>query len=231
MNPYGEPDRFKEPADRPDEEPTQYTREHDEIQKAIYQIQRDLVAPKGQYNNFGNYKYRSLEDVIAAVKKVMPENSSLNFTDEIVLVGERYYVKSTATFCYKHRMVSSTGWAREAAVQKGMNEPQLSGSSSSFARKYAIAGLFICDDNPDAETGASNESSIEKEKPTNQTKQKIEYITTDQAMNITELIREAGYTEEQIMKHWKVKDWRYVPIELYPRIVNALDKKIQEKSK
>jgi len=114
--------------------------------KLLSKIQRELVAPKNQYNAFGKYKYRSCEDILEAVKPLLGE-ACLTISDEIVLIGDRYYVRATATLVNGDVSMSVHGYAREAISRKGMNEDQLTGATSSYARKYALNGLFCIDEN------------------------------------------------------------------------------------
>jgi hypothetical protein len=117
--------------------------------------QTELKAPKGQRNTFGNYDYRSAEDILEAVKPVLSENELvLTLEDEIVLIGDRYYVKATARIVddAKTGSVWISAYAREAEDKKGMNSAQITGATSSYARKYALNGLFAIDDSKDADS-------------------------------------------------------------------------------
>lgn len=122
--------------------------------KELSKIQGELNAPKNQYNSFGKYKYRNVEDIQAALKPYIKElNVSVTTSDEIVLVGDRIYVKATATITNSTgEVVSTTGFAREAASKKGMDDSQVTGAASSYARKYALNGLFAIDDTKDADS-------------------------------------------------------------------------------
>jgi hypothetical protein len=111
-------------------------------------IQRELKAPKSQYNSFGKYNYRSCEDILEAVKPLLDKDDILTLSDEMVQVGDRYYVKATASLG-EH---SVTAYARESESKKGMDSAQVSGSTSSYARKYALNGLFLIDDAKDDDT-------------------------------------------------------------------------------
>ena len=116
-------------------------------------IQAALKAPKNQFNKFGGYKYRSTEDILEAVKPLLAEHEcSVTITDEIVLIGERYYVRATAVFFDKNTSTSVTAYAREADTKKGMDDSQITGAASSYARKYALNGLFLIDDAKDADS-------------------------------------------------------------------------------
>lgn len=121
--------------------------------KELIEIQKNLKAPKGQYNNFGKYKYRSCEDILEALKPLLSENKCyIVLTDDVVQVGDRYYIKATATITNSEgKSVSNTGWAREDFDKKGMDGSQITGTASSYARKYALNGLFAIDDTQDAD--------------------------------------------------------------------------------
>lgn len=122
---------------------------------ALMAVQAELKAPKGQHNSFGKYDYRSAEDIIEAVKPLLKENGLfLNMSDEVVLVGDRYYIKATVKVVdvVTGESVQTSALARESAQKKGMDESQVTGTASSYARKYALNGLFAIDDNRDADT-------------------------------------------------------------------------------
>ena len=120
----------------------------------LLEIQVELKAPKSQYNKFGGYKYRSTEDILQAVKPLLKEyGDSLDLSDEPVLIGDWHYIKATAAFKDKDgNNTVVTGYAREAANKKGMDDSQITGTASSYARKYALNGLFLIDDTKDADT-------------------------------------------------------------------------------
>jgi hypothetical protein len=111
----------------------------------LSEIQKKLKVPKSHFNKFGNYKYRSAEDILEAVKPLLGE-ACLTITDEVVLIGDRHYVKSTAKLQHKDTFVEVSAYAREAQERKGMSEDQLTGAASSYARKYALNGLLCIDD-------------------------------------------------------------------------------------
>ena len=131
-------------------------------------IQVDLNAPKNLENKFGNYKYRSAEGILEALKPFLQAvDAILTISDEIVEVGGRVYVKATATFTHAGESISTTAFAREAESKKGMDDAQVTGACSSYARKYALNGLFCCDDtkDPDA-TEAHGKGNSEQNKAT-----------------------------------------------------------------
>ena len=125
-----------------------------EIYKKLMGIQTKLKAPKSQRNSFGNYNYRSCEDILEAVKPLLDEfKVALTIKDEIVLIGERYYIKATATLIDIDTgdTTETSAYARESAEKRGMDSSQVTGATSSYARKYALNGLFAIDDNKDAD--------------------------------------------------------------------------------
>lgn len=125
------------------------------IQEKLTKIQQELKAPKSKRNSFGNYNYRSCEDILEAVKPLLAANlCSLTLDDDVMCVGSRIYVKATATLTdhAEGATISTHAFAREAETKKGMDESQITGTASSYARKYALNGLFAIDDTKDADT-------------------------------------------------------------------------------
>jgi hypothetical protein len=125
--------------------------EYKNVAEVLHFIQKNLKAPKGQLNKFGGYHYRSCEDIVEAVKGILPAGATLKINDDIVMVGNRFYVKATATLCFNGECESVTAFARESESKKGMDDAQLTGATSSYARKYALNGLFMIDDTKDAD--------------------------------------------------------------------------------
>ena len=133
--------------------------------KVLQKIQSELKANKGQFNKFGGYAYRSCEDILEAAKPILAQyGASIVLSDEIVLIGDRYYVKATATLKTADESESTTAFAREAVARKGMDESQITGSASSYARKYALSGLFALDDTKEADTMDNRQQTPEKAK-------------------------------------------------------------------
>lgn len=132
----------------------------------LIKIQSELKAPKSQRNNFGNYNYRNAEDILEAVKPLLASNGCiLTLTDTIELIGNRFYVKATARLSNGKETIEVCSYAREEETKKGMDGSQISGSSSSYARKYALNGLFLIDDTKDSDaTNTHNEEP--KQEPT-----------------------------------------------------------------
>ena len=135
--------------------------------KELIEIQAKLNAPKGQYNRFGSYFYRSCEDILAAVKPLLgATNCTLTISDEIISVGERIYVKATATLSNASgECVTTQAFAREESEKKGMDGAQITGAASSYARKYALNGLFAIDDTKDADTTNTHGQTTPAAKP------------------------------------------------------------------
>lgn len=131
-----------------------------EFYEKLGAIQADLKAPKGQKNSFGGYRYRSCEDILEAVKPLLKrEGLVLNITDDIVEVGGRVYVKAKASITDGSNFMNATAFARESDSKKGMDPSQVTGAASSYARKYALNGLFCIDDTKDADTDAYTKST------------------------------------------------------------------------
>ena len=122
------------------------------IDKKLQAIQSELEVPKSQYNSFGKYNYRNAEDILAAAKPVCHKHGCLLMVeDDMVLLGDRYYVKATATIMDGEETLTATAYARESEEKKGMDAAQVTGAASSYARKYALNGLFCLDDVKDAD--------------------------------------------------------------------------------
>lgn len=142
-----------------------------EAKNYLAEFQSKLKAPKGQYNNFGKYKYRSAEDIVEAVKPIInPEGFSLILSDEIIQVGERIYVKAIVTLSNGTINYQTTAFAREEEEKKGMDSSQITGAASSYARKYALNGLFAIDDTADSD--ATNDHYDKKQSHDNQVQNK-----------------------------------------------------------
>ena len=123
------------------------------LTQKLLNVQRDLKAPKGQYNSFGKYKYRSAEDILEAVKPINVRNGILlTITDEPILIGEWHYIKASATVTDGVDNLTVTAYARESETKKGQDLSQITGTASSYARKYALNGLYLIDDTKDADT-------------------------------------------------------------------------------
>lgn len=143
------------------------------LHQKLVAIQKELKAPKGQYNSFGKYKYRSAEDILEAVKPLNTEQGLLlTITDEPVLVGDWHYIKATATITDGDNSHFVTAYARESEDKKGMDHSQVTGTASSYARKYALNGLYLIDDTKDADTDEYQNQSAKESTNTNKASEK-----------------------------------------------------------
>lgn len=133
----------------------------------LIKIQAELKAPKDQTNNFAGYKYRNVEDILEAAKPYLErEGCTLTLSDEIFLIGDRYYIQATATISDGNESVSTTAFAREAESKKGLDPAQVTGGASSYARKYALGGLLLVDNSSlDPDTMQPEEEKPRTEKP------------------------------------------------------------------
>ena len=196
--------------------------ENIDFYKKLMRIQSDLKAPKGQKNAFGGYKYRSCEDILEAVKPLLRrEEMILIISDEIVSVEGRVYIKATATVSDGITFMKAEALAREADTKKGMDPSQVTGATSSYARKYALNGLFCIDDTKDADTDAYTKQTQEKEKKPDfgsASKPEPQQTESDQPFNIEEpeeesaelrglreLMKKDKITEDQVLGAFKGK--------------------------
>lgn len=159
------------------------------LHEKLLSIQTKLKAPKGQYNSFGKYSYRSAEDILEAVKPLNAEQGVLlTITDEIKEVGGRIYVVATATVSDGTDELKVSAFAREPENKKGMDESQITGATSSYARKYALNGLYAIDDNKDADTDEHKQQ--QDNAPKKQQAQKQQQQKQQQ--------QEQGFTEQEL---------------------------------
>ena len=164
--------------------------------KKLAEIQKKLNAPKGQTNAFGGYKYRSCEDILMAVKPLLGD-IAITINDEMTLVGDRVYVKATATITDGETSISTSAFAREAISKKGMDDAQVTGSTSSYARKYALNGLLLIDDNKDADHGDNSEPQRDFAKEMKQAKSEksLKDVFAAAWKSTTDQSTKAGYKE------------------------------------
>jgi len=184
----------------------------------LYQIQNELKAPKNQTNTFGKYKYRSCEDIEEALKPILfKHEASMFISDEIVLIGERYYIKAIVNLTLKDgAKYVATSYAREEDSKKGMDASQLTGATSSYARKYALNAMFLIDDTKDSDatnTHGKDEPKITKEELQNR------------VLEIKALIIKSGANKAELLKYFKVDSVENLP---YENTVNALKSKIEK---
>ena len=163
------------------------------VYEKLMQVQSELKAPKNQYNSFGKYNYRSCEDILEGVKPLLKKvKATLTISDEIVQVADRIYVKAIATFTdiEDGTIIINSAYAREATDKKGMDESQVTGATSSYARKYCLNGLLCIDDTKDADTDENkNEKTARAEKAKKEEKTtKVKQDTPEEAKANEEMI-------------------------------------------
>ena len=168
--------------------------------KELIEIQKELKAPKNQRNNFGKYNYRSCEDILEAVKPLAnSKGCSVLLSDNIECIGDRVYVHSTAQlFKDKDNIVTVSAYAREPLQQKGMNEAQITGSASSYARKYALNGLFAIDDTKDSDTDEHKKQSDST--PIDYTRQKTALKACTTKAEVQDFYKRLSATEQTALK-------------------------------
>ena len=206
-----------------------------EVLKKLLEIQVELKAPKNQYNSFGNYSYRSCEDILEAVKPLCKKYGCvLTLTDTVKQVGDRYYIEATAILfdVETAEMISSTASAREPQTKKGSDESQITGAASSYARKYALNGLFDIDDTKDADAEDKTTTPIPKvttplppqSKPINNT---LKFISDAQR---TRLFAMAKGHEDIIRKELEernISSTKEIPISIYDEICKTVESKVK----
>ena len=189
----------------------------------ISDIQFRLKAPKGQYNSFGKYKYRSCEDVLEAVKPLLNEHKLyISISDEIVTVQNRFYVKATVTVSDGENVLATSAFAREEEAKKGMDGSQVTGASSSYARKYALNGLFLLDDTKDADAEEYETESKEKVKNKEQTESKKQLVSKEQLEELKKLCKEANREEAYIAKSMGLKTLEELPEDKFDAVQKKL---------
>lgn len=187
----------------------------------LLKIQTELKAPKTQFNKFGGYQYRSCEDIVEALKPLQEKYKCVVLlNDELVIIGDRYYIRATATIINeKGDKISVSALAREPENKKGMDESQITGSSSSYARKYALNGLFAIDDTKDADA-----TNTHDKEPSKNQKQTLT-LTLEQKRDITELLEATNTDLNKFLDFFKVYSIDNVP---YDKAFSMLTKKLNQ---
>ena len=216
----------------------------------LLEAQTKLKAPKGQYNNFGKYKYRSCEDILEALKPVLKEcNATVNISDEITTDAEWHYIKAVATFTdiESGESITTSAFARESKEKKGMDESQITGAASSYARKYALNGMFLIDDTKDEDTNekqtekqarakkAEKEKTVEKSDDQKNEEMKAS-VNPDllpdpsrtpeyRAQRIREEITKKGQDEAKLLANAQLTDWADITDARFVTLMQYLDRK------
>ena len=174
------------------------------FKQRVVMAQNELKAPKGQFNSFGKYKYRSQEDILEGVKPINLKFSlNLHLKDEPVMVGDRIYMKATAILedVLGDGRIEVTGFAREPEVKKGMDDSQITGTASSYARKYALNGLYLIDDTKDADTDEHREQVMKSAKKPNSEPKELDSLE-QQIMDTLNRLQELGNDRQAIQKQY-----------------------------
>jgi gp40 len=200
-----------------------------ELNDKLIKVIEKLKAPKNQKNNFGGYKYRSCEDILEAVKPLLnKEGLRLKISDEICEIGDRIYVKATATITDGENSESNTAFAREALTKKGMDESQITGTASSYARKYALNGLLCIDDTKDADTDEFQQTmnkapKTSYQKPIIRDEENHFSLKSFQKTSLQNRCKKLGYDEHGVNAILNKIDSKAS----YDRVIKALDDKIK----
>ncbi|QCD52835.1 ERF family protein [Campylobacter sp. RM16192] len=190
----------------------------------LSKIQCELKAPRGQFNKFGGYAYRSCEDILEALKTLLEKYEAVvTVSDEIVNIGNRFYVKATATIKTKDGETSVTAYAREADTKKGMDEAQITGAASSYARKYALNGLFAIDDTKDADATNTHDKDEPKQEVKQPNTNKRPELTIEQLNDLSGLIEATNTNMGEFLSYFKAYELRFVP---YDKAKGMLLKKL-----
>ena len=180
------------------------------LAEKLSKIQTELKAPKAQFNRFGGYNYRSCEDILEALKPLLKATkTALILSDEPKLIGDRLYIESIAILqdCESESKIHAAAYAREPLNKKGMDEAQITGATSSYARKYALNGLFAIDDTKDADfTNTHDENQPKSVKATN-------LLNSDQKAELSELIELTNTDFINFLAYFKAKDLSEVPFD------------------
>jgi len=215
------------------------------LYQKLQAIQSELKAPKGQFNKFGNYKYRNCEDILEAVKPILTKvKATIIVGDELLLIGDRYYVKAVARLVdtETEASIENTAYAREEESKKGMDSSQVTGAASSYARKYALNGLLCIDDTKDsdttnthgkeepAKTGQKTGKPTE-DKPKDDKSANSAYITEEQFNTLQDMMKQAGVEDKKFCTAFKIESLMVLPVDKYESAVKKLKITIEAKEK
>ena len=185
-------------------------------------IQGKLKAPKNRKNSFGGYSYRSCEDILEALKPILAEyDATMTISDQIIMVGTRVYVQATVTLRTKDGDYTATALAREAEVKKGMDDSQITGTASSYARKYALNGMFLIDDTKDADTDEFQRQTASQKVSERKADALSDYI----ADNFSDPDSVLGW----VCKTYKIKILSDLTEEQYSDVYQKLRKKVESR--
>lgn len=198
------------------------------IYEKLTEVQNELKAPKSKYNSFGKYNYRSCEDILEAVKPILKaKRLAMTVKDDVFNIGDRFYIMATVTVydCESDEKVTTTAYAREDADKKGMDGSQITGSSSSYARKYALNGMFAIDDTKDADGWNTHDKdrTVEKkeaERATEEQVAKLRALYKGKEDKLTELLDKYDITNPVQFKRMEIQS-----------VIDKLEAKLKQASK
>ena len=198
------------------------------IYEKLTEVQNELKAPKSKYNSFGKYNYRSCEDILEAVKPILKaKRLAMTVKDDVFNIGDRFYIMATVTVfdCESEEKVTTTAYAREDADKKGMDGSQITGSSSSYARKYALNGMFAIDDTKDADSWNTHDKdrTVEKkeaERATEEQIAKLRALYKGKEDKLMELLDKYGITSPVQFKRMEIQS-----------VIDKLEAKLKQASK
>lgn len=198
------------------------------IYEKLTEVQNELKAPKSKYNSFGKYNYRSCEDILEAVKPILKaKRLAMTVKDDVFNIGDRFYIMATVTVydCESEEKVTTTAYAREDADKKGMDGSQITGSSSSYARKYALNGMFAIDDTKDADGWNTHDKdrTVEKkeaERATEEQVAKLRALYKGKEDKLTELLDKYDITNPVQFKRMEIQS-----------VIDKLEAKLKQASK
>lgn len=198
------------------------------IYEKLTEVQNELKAPKSKYNSFGKYNYRSCEDILEAVKPILKaKRLAMTVKDDVFNIGDRFYIMATVTVfdCESEEKVTTTAYAREDADKKGMDGSQITGSSSSYARKYALNGMFAIDDTKDADSWNTHDKdrTVEKkeaERATEEQVAKLRALYKGKEDKLTELLDKYDITNPVQFKRMEIQS-----------VIDKLEAKLKQASK
>jgi len=198
--------------------------------KKLIEVQTELKAPKNKFNSFGNFSYRSCEDILESVKPLLKARGlMMTITDEVVNVGSKNYIRATVTIRDGDQTVSVSAFAREAEAKKGMDDSQITGTASSYARKYALNGMFLIDDTKDADAdeyrtvidpvaGSGTTLLFEDEK-----------ISKLKAKTLKDLCEKTNTDIPKVLEYYKVSTIEEMTSSQYAEAVKQIEKKNGQK--
>lgn len=181
------------------------------MNKTLLAIQQKMKSRKDCYNDFGDFLYRNVEKMLADLKPILNDMGCvITFVDDVIQLGERWYIKATVTLHTPDGDISTTAFAREQENKKGMDQSQITGSASTYARKYALCGLLAIDD------GSADPDSMDNSEPT------LKMITKVQVKTLTAIAKQKGSNVEDICTYFKVKKLEDMTEKDYGECMNML---------